>query len=193
MFEFDHAPARAVGVHFTALTGAAVLTPRTVAAAAAALRADFTFTLADETIANLSKRRAENSAKRTARWTAEFLEELRGPSAARPVSPAADAATAASDCSPTAKRQRCGGTSPAAAGVAAAAAEPRAPLLPDAAIVGSIPGHAIPHRGRAVAAEIAKFDSELSGAPGSPRRSSSMLAFADTRKRNNKQAAREIA
>eukprot|EP00892_Ulva_mutabilis_P002969 jgi/Ulvmu1/12673/UM094_0029.1 len=155
-FEFDHAPSRTVGVHFTAVTGATVITPAALAATLAALRPDFAFSLADETTAHVSKRRAENSANRTGRWTAELLEEfgqLRGAAAA----PAAAAAAAAdADGAPSPKRARCG---TAGVGRTAAVAE----ALPGCALVGAVPGHAIPHRGRAVAAEVAKHDDHFAG------------------------------
>ena len=156
-FEFDHAPARNVGVHFTALTGASVVTPQNLAAAMAALRPDYAICLADETAANTSKRRAENAAKRTARWTAELVDEL--------VSLRPDGAPAAGvDGPPSPKRARGDDAAAGHTGATAVPVDAASALLPGTALVGAIAGHAIPHRGRSVATEVTRHDHHFSGA-----------------------------
>lgn len=74
-FEFNHSPARATGAHYTAMVGAAILTPDNIAEINTALKPCIEFALGDETTAGLSKRRAENAVARSTKWLRAYLDK----------------------------------------------------------------------------------------------------------------------
>lgn len=76
-FEYNHSPARSTGAHFTSLVGGTILTPEILAETNAGLRPCMEFALGDETVAGISKRRAENAALRTMRWLRTYLDTRR--------------------------------------------------------------------------------------------------------------------
>lgn len=91
-FEFDSQPTKNVSLHVTAFKGATYVTPAQYMDVVLAMRPDFYIAIADETHGHLSKRRAENAAKRSRAWLEECLQRSEAHNAAlaggeRPVVP----------------------------------------------------------------------------------------------------------
>jgi Queuine tRNA-ribosyltransferase len=142
-FEYDAKPSKPSAVYFSTHGGARLLTPAQYMATVKALRPALFFTLADESLAHISRRRADSACKRTADWAQACLDSLNAPG----VTPSRSAAASHGDGNGAEATAR-------EAGLGAAVA-------PGA--VGSIMACAVPHAGRHVAQGVARLDDKLAG------------------------------